>query len=101
MSQLHRQPLLSVFARCSYVTPHVEPEDRAQHHLDCICTWLDVSLDLKIGLCENWRLEAQTAWLLGWLDFRVATIILLLGFVFEATVVTIICRWHRRRVADL
>ncbi|MEE2915133.1 MAG: hypothetical protein VX745_10750, partial [Pseudomonadota bacterium] len=46
-------------------------------------------------------LLAQTAWLLGWLDFRVATIILLLGFVFEATVVTIICRWHRRRMADL
>ena len=46
-------------------------------------------------------LLAQTAWLLGWLDFRVATIILLLGFVFEATVVTIICRWHRRRMTDL
>ncbi|MAV27037.1 MAG: hypothetical protein CMQ05_13140 [Gammaproteobacteria bacterium] len=43
-------------------------------------------------------LLAQSAWLLGWLDFRVATIILLMGFVFEATVVTVICRWHRRRM---
>ena len=43
-------------------------------------------------------LLAQSAWLLGWLDFRIATIILLMGFVFEATVVTVICRWHRRRM---
>ncbi len=65
MTSLHQQPLLSIFARCvakDCLNDGADSEEDKSlkdksNCLNCICTWLDVSLSLRIGLYDNWTLD--------------------------------------------